>query len=140
MLHCLFAKREDGGLCEKRNVIQSNRWRLNNKFTRSYPKSLRELHNSKSRVLSDRFFALLQSPKFLVLKRIKWCICNWWLFWPELFSFPFVQMYSDRKQKFDTWTDDDQALTGTRGYSTTRFSDHYSYPTRKILLLDRVVE
>ena len=33
-----------------------------------------------------------------------------------------------------------QALTGTRGYSTTRFSNHYSYPTRKILLLDRVVE
>ena len=70
MLHCLFAKREDGGVCEKRNVIQSNRWRLNNKFTRSYPKSLRELHNSKSRVLSDQFFALLQSPKFLVSKRI----------------------------------------------------------------------
>ena len=33
----------------------------------------------------------------------------------------------------------DQALKGTRGYSTTRFSNHYSYPTRKILLLDRVV-
>ena len=33
-----------------------------------------------------------------------------------------------------------QALTGTRGYSTTRFSNHYSYPTRKILVLDRVVE
>ena len=28
-----------------------------------------------------------------------------------------------------------QALKGTRGYSTTRFSNHYSYPTRKILLL-----
>ena len=28
---------------------------------------------------------------------------------------------------------------GTQGYSTTRFSNHYSYPTRKILLLDRVV-
>ena len=34
----------------------------------------------------------------------------------------------------------DQAPTSTRGYSTTRFSNHYSYPTRKILLLDRVVE
>ena len=34
----------------------------------------------------------------------------------------------------------DQALKGTRGYSTTRFSFHYSYPTRKILLPARVVE
>ena len=25
----------------------------------------------------------------------------------------------------------DQALTDTRGYSTTRFSNHYSYPTQK---------
>ena len=33
-----------------------------------------------------------------------------------------------------------QALKGTRGYSTTRFSNHYSYPTRKFLLLERVVE
>ena len=33
-----------------------------------------------------------------------------------------------------------QALKGTRGYSTTRFSNHYSYPTRKIILLARVVE
>ena len=35
---------------------------------------------------------------------------------------------------------DQQGPTSTRGYSTTRFSNHYSYPTRKILLLDRVVE
>ena len=33
-----------------------------------------------------------------------------------------------------------QALKGTRGYSTTRFPSHYSYPTRKILLLERVGE
>ena len=33
-----------------------------------------------------------------------------------------------------------QALTGTRGYSTTRFFSSLPYPTRKSLLLDRVVE
>ena len=33
-----------------------------------------------------------------------------------------------------------QALTGTRGYSTTRLFSSLPYPTRKILLLDRVVE
>ena len=33
-----------------------------------------------------------------------------------------------------------QAPTSTRGYSTTQFSNYYSYPTRKILLLDRLVE
>ena len=35
---------------------------------------------------------------------------------------------------------DEQALTGTRGYSTTRLFSSLPYPTRKILLLDRVVE
>ena len=33
-----------------------------------------------------------------------------------------------------------QALTGTRGYSTTRLLSLLPYPTRKILLLNRVVE
>ena len=36
--------------------------------------------------------------------------------------------------------EDGQALTGTRGYSTTQLLSSLPYPTRKILLLDRVVE
>ena len=39
---------------------------------------------------------------------------DWWLFCPDLFSFPFVQMYSDRKQKFDTWTNEGRGLRGRR--------------------------
>ena len=34
----------------------------------------------------------------------------------------------------------EQAPTSTRGYSTTRLLNHYSYPTRKIFLLEQVVE
>ena len=34
----------------------------------------------------------------------------------------------------------DQGPKGTRGYSTSRFWNRYSYTTRKILLLDQVVE
>ena len=33
----------------------------------------------------------------------------------------------------------EQAPTSTRGYSTTRLLNHYSYPTRKIFLLEQVV-
>ena len=33
-----------------------------------------------------------------------------------------------------------QALKGTQGYSTTRFSNHYSNPTRKVLLFAEVTE
>ena len=33
----------------------------------------------------------------------------------------------------------DQAPTSTRGHSTTRFSDHYSYPTQKCLLHEKFV-
>ena len=33
-----------------------------------------------------------------------------------------------------------QALTGTQRYSTTRFSNHYSNPTQKVLLFDEVTE
>ena len=34
---------------------------------------------------------------------------------------------------------DNQALTSTRGYSLPDFLNYYPYPTRKILLPDRVV-
>ena len=46
----------------------------------------------------------------------------------------------DYKQNELKCGDYKQALTGTRGYSTTRFLSSLPYPTRKILLLDRVVE
>ena len=38
------------------------------------------------------------------------------------------------------WDTHGQAPTSTPGYSTTQFSNHYLYPTQKILLLNRVVD
>ena len=37
------------------------------------------------------------------------------------------------------WTCTEQAPTSTRGYPPTRFLNYYPYPTRKMLLPDRVV-
>ena len=73
-----------------------------------------------------------------------WCF---WAYKPYIFCEDMILATCQCQHIFCCWVEPslllsscNQAPTSTRGYSTTRFSNHYSYPTRKILLLDRVVE
>ena len=58
----------------------------------------------------------------------------------EMVEIRVRQEISKLKDEIKSELSVDQALTGTRGYSTTRLFSSLPNPTRKILLLDRVVE